>query len=111
MKKIEIIKYFIFVNDNEAGFGEYNTLEELSESAKEFIDKVDAKIGKSTTYIGIGAEFWILEPNKEKEFGAIDFINRFVGKEKFDFCRDIKTLELELPAEVEEKLKYLIEIL
>ena len=24
MKKIEIIKYFIFVNDNEAGFGEYN---------------------------------------------------------------------------------------
>lgn len=111
MKKIEIIKYFIFVNDNEAGFGEYNTLEELSESAKEFIDKVDAKIGKSTTYIGIRAEFWILEPNKEKAFGAIDFINRFVEKEKFDFCRDIKTLELELPTEVEEKLKYLIEIL
>ena len=49
--------------------------------------------------------------NKEKEFGAIDFINRFTGKEKFDFCRDIQTLELQLPKAVEEKLEYLIEVL
>ena len=99
------------MDDNEVELGKYDTLEELSRNAKEFIDKVDMKIGKSKAYIGIGAEFWILEPDKEKEFGAIDFINKFVGKEKFDFCRDIKTLELELPEEVEENMKYLIEVL
>lgn len=111
MKDIEIIKYFIFTDDNNVRLGEYKTLEELVENAKEYINKSDDTTEKFNTCIGIGAEFWILESNKEKEFVAIDFINRFPKKEKFDFCRDINTLNLKLPIEVKSKLEYLIEVL
>ena len=111
MKDIKIIKYFIFVDDNRVKLAEYKTIDELMINAKGYVSKSDDITGKSETYIGIGAEFWILENGKEKEFVAIDFINRFAGKEKFNFCRDIKTLELKLPTQVEYVLEYLIEVL
>ncbi len=57
MKKIEIIKYYIFVDNSEVKLGKYDTLEELSRNAKEYIDNSDLKIGKSKAYIGVEQNF------------------------------------------------------
>lgn len=107
MRDIEIIEYFIFVNDNKTKLGRFKTLEELLEGAKDYIDNIE----EANKYIGIGGEFWIINPDGNKEFGSLDFINRNINEEKFAFCRDIEKLELQLSIKVREQLEHLIEIL
>lgn len=106
MRDIEIIEYFVFINDNETKLGRFKTLEELLEGAKDYVDSIEAN-----KYIGIGGEFWIVNSDGSKEFGSLDFINRHIDEDKFAFCRDIEKLELQLPAGVRGQLEHLIEIL
>lgn len=106
MRDIEIIEYFIFANDNETKLGRFKSLQELLEGAKDYVDNIEAN-----KYIGIGGEFWIVNPDNSKEFGSLDFINRHIDEDKFSFCRDIEKLNLKLPLEAKKQLEHLIEIL
>lgn len=105
MKDIEIIEYYIFADKSDVKLGKYKTLEDLTNNAKSYLNDVDNDV-----YAGIGAEFYILEDNK-KELGAIDFINKHKNNDKFAFCKDIETLDIKLPIEVETAFKGLIEVL
>lgn len=103
MKDIEIIEYYIFVNDNKTKLCRFKTLEELLKVTKSYIDNLD-----TNEYIGIGGDFWVINPGDNKEFGSLDFINKHANEEKFAFCRDIKTLDIKLPSEVKTALEGLI---
>ena len=107
MKDIERIEYYIFVNDNIVKLKRYSDLEELTLNAKRYIGDIDKIIGKSKVYIGIGAEFNIINDDS-KTFGAIDFITRKKNEGKFVFCKDIETLDIKLPDEVKTALEGLI---
>ena len=99
MKDIEIIEYYIFVNDNIVKLKRYSDLEELTLNAKRYIGDIDKIIGKSKVYI---------INDDSKTFGAIDFITRKKNEGKFVFCKDIETLDIKLPDEVKTALEGLI---
>lgn len=89
----------------------YKTLEELYEDAPRIVSNIDKQFEKGGNYIGIGADFWIINKYENKEFASLDFINRKIGENKFDFSKDIETLNLELPEQVRMKFSKLMEIL
>lgn len=96
MRKVNLVKYFIFVDNNDVPIARYSTLEELMLHAKDFVDNVDNQIGKSTLYIGIGGDFSYMNDDGTRRYGAYDFINRKVGCEKFSFCKDAEENDIEI---------------
>ena len=111
MQNIEILEYFIFVDNNDIKLTRYKSLDEVIINAKDYINNIDNKLSKSSTYVGIGADFSKFKDNESSNFGSIDLINRHVGEDKFSFCKDIETLDLKLSPEVKSKLEHLIEVL
>lgn len=111
MKNIEILEYFIFVDNNDIKLTRYKSLDEVVINAKDYINNIDSRLGENSTYIGIGVDFNKIENDESVNFGSVDLINRHVGEDKFVFCKDIETLNLKLPSEVKSKLEHLIEVL
>ena len=111
MRNIEILEYFIFVDNSDIKLVRHKNLGEVIRNAKDYIDNVDNKLGKSSVYIGIGVDFNIVKGDESKSFGSIDVINRHIGQDKFSFCKDVETLNLELPLEIKCELEHLIEVL
>lgn len=111
MQNIEILEYFIFVDNNDIKLTRYKSLDEVIINAKDYINNIDSRLGKSSTYIGIGADFNKIEDNESNNFGSVDLINRHIDEDKFSFCKDIDTLDLKLSPEVKSKLEHLIEVL
>lgn len=112
MREIEILDYYIFVNNNDAGKRHtYKTLEELCANVPKHVSNVNKRFGKGNMNIDIGASFDILERKNCKRYSEATFINRRVGEERFTFCKDIEKLEIRLPKEVEEKFECLIKFL
>lgn len=96
-----IRRYYIFDSVNEK-IQYYNSLEELLNNAKNYIDIIVK--GK---YISVGAEYL----RNNISVGANDFICKMPGSNKFDYSECIEKSKIQVPYEFNKVLEKLIEIL
>lgn len=96
-----IKRYYIFNLISEK-IQYYNSLEELLNNAKNYIDTIVK--GK---YISVGAEYL----RNGTSFGANDFICKMPDSNKFGYSKDIEKARIQVPYEFNKVLEKLIEIL
>lgn len=103
--KINVHRYYIFADSTDIKIKYYNTLEELLNSSKQYIEEIEQI--EENNYLGVGAEFL----DEQNRVGAIDHICKRKNQEKFSYSSDIEKLNIDVPADFKEVLDKLIEIL